>query len=79
MSSIQSNFMASNSLPTNSKNEDPNPDHDPFHFPLGNRVPHGTTNKSKHSAVLLKGTDSIESMPYVRSEFREPNSNDRIF
>ena len=79
MSSIQSNFMASNSLPTNSKNEDPNPDHDPFWLSLGKRVLHGTTNKSKHSAVLRKGTDSIESMPYVGSEFREPNSNDRIF
>ena len=71
--------MASNSLSTNSKNEDPNPDHDPFRLSLGKRVLHGITNKTKHSAVLLKGRDSIESMPYVGREFREPNSNDRIF
>ena len=79
MSSIQSNFMASNSLPTNSKNEDPNPDHDPFRLSLGKRVLHGTNNKRKHSAVLLKGRDSIESTPYVGREFREPDSNDHIF
>jgi len=79
MSSIQSNFIASNSLPTNSKNEDLNPDHDPICLSLGKRVLHGTRNENKHGAMLQKGRDSIESMPYIGSGLREPNSNDHIF
>jgi len=79
LSSIQLNFRASNSLPTNSKNEDLNPYHDPFHLSLGKRALHGTTNKIKHSTVLQKGRDSIESMPYIGSGLREPNTNDCIF
>ena len=79
MSSIQSNFMASNSLLTNSKNEDPNPGHDPFSLSLGKRVLDGTLNKNKQGAILQEGRDSNELMHKVGSRIRQPNSNDYIF
>ena len=72
MSSIQSNFMASNPLLTNSKNEDPNPGHDPFGLLLGKRVLDGIPIKNKQGAKL-QGRDSS------KLGFREPNSNDYIF
>ena len=79
MSSVQSNFMASNFLTINSKNEDTNPGHDPFCSSLGKRVLHGTPNENKHGAIIQEGRDSIESMPYIGSGLRQPNSNHHIF
>jgi hypothetical protein len=72
MSSVQSNLIASNFLPTHSKNEDPNPDHDPFDLSLGKRVLDGIAIKNKQGAKL-QGRDSS------KLGFWEPNSNDYIF
>jgi hypothetical protein len=72
MSSIQSNFIASNSLPTHSKNEDPNPGHDPFDLSLGKRGLDGIPIKNKQGAKL-QGRDSN------KLGFHQPNSNDYIF
>ena len=52
MSSVQLNFIALNSLPTHSKNEDPNPGHDPFGFSLGKRVLDSIPIKNKQGAKL---------------------------
>ena len=71
--------MASISLPTNSRNEAPNPYHDLFRLSLGKMVLHGTPNVNKDSATLQKRRDSIKSMPYVGSGLCGPNSSDRIF
>jgi hypothetical protein len=72
LSSVKSNLIALNSLPTHYKNEDPNPGNDPFDLSLGKRVLDGIAIKNKQGAKL-QGRDSS------KLGFWETNSNDYIF
>ena len=73
MSSIQSKFVASNSLPTNSKKEDPNPDHDPFRLSLGKQVLHGTPNETSMVLCFKREWIQLNQCLTLEADFVSPS------